>query len=105
MTEQQKNEQSAKTDILKAAKSLFAKKGFEAVSVREIAKESGQNISMISYYFGGKEGLYKEILASHMQTVSGAVHKLFKGHSRKEMTAKSFKSELKALVTDRKSVV
>lgn len=99
MTDQQKNEQSAKLDILKAGKSLFAKKGFEAVSVREIAKESGQNISMISYYFGGKEGLYREILSNHMQTISGAVNKLFKSHSSKEMSTKSFKADLKSLVT------
>lgn len=99
MTDQQKNEQSAKQEILKAARTLFAKKGFEAVSVREISKESGQNISMISYYFGGKEGLYKEILSSHMQLVSGAVLKLFKNSPSKEMTAKTFKADLKSLVT------
>ncbi|MBL7546218.1 MAG: TetR/AcrR family transcriptional regulator [Bdellovibrionaceae bacterium] len=99
MTEDQKNEQTAKRDILKCARTLFAKKGFEGVSVREIAKESGQNISMISYYFGGKEGLYKEILSDHMKLVSGAVNKLFKGHANKEMTAKTFRAELKSLVS------
>ncbi len=71
MTEEQKVEQTAKLGILNAARTLFAKKGFEAVSVREIAKESSQNISMISYYFGSKEGLYKYILSDHMNTVGG----------------------------------
>jgi TetR/AcrR family transcriptional regulator len=97
MTEDQKIEQTAKQDILSHARSLFAKKGFDGVSVREIAKESGQNISMISYYFGSKEGLYKEIISDHMLKVGGAVHKLFASDPNKEMTAKSFKAEIRSL--------
>lgn len=99
MTEEQKVEQTAKHDILKAARTLFAKKGYEAVSVREIAKESGQNISMISYYFGSKEGLYKQILSDHMVNVSGEVRKIFHGDSGKEMTEKLFRAELKLLIS------
>ncbi|OYZ21684.1 MAG: hypothetical protein B7Y39_08770 [Bdellovibrio sp. 28-41-41] len=99
MTEEQKVEQTARLDILNTARSLFAKKGFEAISVREIAKESGQNISMISYYFGSKEGLYKEIIGGHMQMVGGEIRKLFQTNSGKELTAKMFRSDLKSLVT------
>lgn len=99
MTEEQKGEQTARHDILNAARSLFAKKGFEAISVREIAKESGQNISMISYYFGSKEGLYKEIIGGHIQMVGGEIRKLFQINSGKELTAKLFRSDLKSLVT------
>jgi AcrR family transcriptional regulator len=99
MTEEQKVEQTARLDILNTARSLFAKKGFEAISVREIAKESGQNISMISYYFGSKEGLYKEIISGHMQMVGGEIRKLFQTNSGKELTAKMFRSDLKSLVT------
>jgi len=51
----------SKEKIFKAAVSLFAKKGFAAVGVREIAMEAGVNISMISYYFGSKKGLLEEI--------------------------------------------
>jgi len=51
----------SKEKIFKAAVSLFAKKGFAAVGVREIAGEAGVNISMISYYFGSKTGLLEEI--------------------------------------------
>lgn len=99
MTEEQKVEQTAKLDILNTARSLFAKKGFEAISVREIAKESGQNISMISYYFGSKEGLYKEIIGGHIQMVGGQISKLFQSSSGKELTPKQFRIELKSLVT------
>ena len=41
---------------------LFAKKGFAAVSIREIADAARVNSSAISYYFKGKEGLYQAVL-------------------------------------------
>ena len=78
-------ENSAKQDIFNHARTLFAKKGFDGVSVREIAKESGQNISMIGYYFGSKEGLYKSILSENMLKVSGQVISIFKDAPKKEM--------------------
>ena len=48
--------------ILKAAIRLFAKKGYNGTSVRDIVKEAGINISMISYYFNGKKGILEEII-------------------------------------------
>lgn len=55
-------DQTSRERILRVAGALFAEKGFAGASVREIAKTADLNISMISYYFGGKEGLYKEVL-------------------------------------------
>jgi TetR/AcrR family transcriptional regulator len=49
--------------IITAAVPLFAAKGLNGVSVRELAAAAGVNLSMISYYFGGKEGLYAAVLA------------------------------------------
>ena len=48
--------------LLNAAKKLFAKKGLGGTSIRDIATEANVNSSMISYYFSGKEGLYKDCL-------------------------------------------
>ncbi len=48
--------------IIEAALPLFAKKGFVAVSIREIADTAQVNSSAISYYFKGKEGLYQAVL-------------------------------------------
>ena len=48
--------------IVEAAKKLFSQKGYSNVSTREICKEAGVNSAAISYYFGGKKELYKEIL-------------------------------------------
>ena len=42
---------------MEAAEKLFADKGFEGTSVRDIAEGAGVNLAMISYYFGSKEKL------------------------------------------------
>ena len=41
-------------NILKIAEKLFADKGYDGTSVRDIADEAGVNLAMISYYFGSK---------------------------------------------------
>jgi len=48
--------------IIKAAVDLFAEKGFEGTSVREIVAKARVNQAAINYHFKGKDGLYLEIL-------------------------------------------
>lgn len=50
--------------IIEVAKNLFAEKGFHGTSIRDICKIAEVNISLISYYFGGKEELYKVVVDS-----------------------------------------
>lgn len=38
---------------------LFAKQGFDGTTVRDLAEKAGVNVSQVSYYFGGKDGLYR----------------------------------------------
>jgi len=47
--------------IMEAAEKLFAGKGFDGTSVRDIADEAGVNLAMISYYFGSKEKLMESL--------------------------------------------
>lgn len=56
------NSENSKEKILEAATKLFARKGFDGVSIREICNEADVNICMISYYFGGKKELYQGII-------------------------------------------
>ncbi len=44
--------------IIEVAEKLFSELGFDGASTRHIAQEAGVNMAMLSYYFGGKEGLY-----------------------------------------------
>lgn len=57
-----KDSAETRKKIMDAAAALFARKGFNAVGVREIATRADVNISMISYYFGGKAGILHEII-------------------------------------------
>ena len=48
--------------ILEIAEKLFAENGYDGTSIRQISKEAGINIAMISYYFGSKEKLLEALL-------------------------------------------
>lgn len=52
----------SKQRILDSATKLFAQKGYDGVGIREICKEVNANICMISYFWGGKKGLYQGII-------------------------------------------
>jgi AcrR family transcriptional regulator len=47
--------------IMESAENLFAEKGFNGTSVREIADKANINLAMVSYYFGSKEKLLEAI--------------------------------------------
>jgi len=58
-----------RANLIAATTALFAEKGFNGVGVRELASAAGVNLSMISYYFGGKEGLYAAVLNEQFATL------------------------------------
>lgn len=47
--------------ILTVAERLFALRGFDGTSMREIAREAEVPIALVSYHFGGKDELYRAI--------------------------------------------
>jgi len=50
--------------LLDAGMRRFASHGFAGTRTEAIARDAGVNKAMISYHFGGKDGLYRAILAS-----------------------------------------
>jgi TetR/AcrR family transcriptional regulator len=62
-------ENDCRGNLIEATTPLFAEKGFNGVGVRELATAAGVNLSMISYYFGGKEGLYAAVLNEQFTTL------------------------------------
>ncbi|MFC7704197.1 TetR/AcrR family transcriptional regulator [Plastorhodobacter daqingensis] len=51
--------------LLEAATRLFSRNGYTAVSLREIAKEAGANVGSLTYHFGSKANLLREIYERH----------------------------------------
>jgi AcrR family transcriptional regulator len=69
--------QATRDIILREAADLFARKGYGAVGVREIAGQAKVNISLISYYFDGKLGVLREIINLFFDRYAEAVEASF----------------------------
>ena len=59
----------AQQRLLETAKHAFAVNGYQATATRDIASAAKVNISAITYYFGGKSGLYRAVLQDIAQRV------------------------------------
>ncbi len=57
--------------LIEVAARLFAERGFSKVTVREICKNARANVAAINDHFGGKKGLYDEIVQSAIRTMHG----------------------------------
>ncbi len=71
------NNLTKKERIIEAALELFAKKGFDGTSIRDISKFAEVNVSMISYYFGSKQGLYKAIIQNLLDNQIKYINKFY----------------------------
>ena len=62
--------EATRAKIRRAAEQLFARQGVAAVTLREIARASGQgNVAAVQYHFGGKDRLVDEIVARHQEEI------------------------------------
>ncbi len=57
----------SKERLLDSAERLFAEKGYDRTSVRELIGEAQCNIAAVNYHFGGKENLYKAVFKRRMR--------------------------------------
>jgi TetR/AcrR family transcriptional regulator len=73
------NGQTAARDrILRAAETVFARKGYAGATTREIARAAGIQKRMLFYYFPGKERLYVATLDCFLERVRD-IHSRFHG--------------------------
>ncbi len=56
--------------IMKAAERLFAEKGYDGASIRAIVAKARVNQAAINYHFGGKDGLYREVLRTAFRSMT-----------------------------------
>jgi len=59
--------------VLEAAGPIFAARGFEATSVRDICDRAGANVSAVNYHFRNKEQLYVEAVRHAYESVAERV--------------------------------
>lgn len=63
-------ESGAKRRLLDAAELLFAEKGFEAVSVRDITQLAKTNVAAVNYHFGSRDTLLTLVMLRYMTPVA-----------------------------------
>jgi len=59
--------------IKSAAEKVFTKKGFAATRTRDIAEESGLNLSLLNYYFRSKQKLFDIVMLEKVQKFFGVL--------------------------------
>ncbi len=88
--------------ILEAARNAFSEKGFDGVSVEEIAQRAGVRKALIYYYFPSKEILFEEIWNNALEELEKHI---FREIENENYYVKKIKRFLKAyidFVTSRK---
>ena len=65
---------STRDAVFDSAATLFAKGGFDGVSVDDIARDAGVNKAMIYYHFADKLALYRAVLADGLSRMGATVH-------------------------------
>jgi AcrR family transcriptional regulator len=66
------NELSTKDRIIHAAEHLFAEKGLDGASMRDITEAAGTNLASVNYHFGSKDGLIAAVFHRHLGPLNEA---------------------------------
>jgi len=66
---------STKDKILDAAEELFAVKGFNGTSLREITSQAEVNLAAVNYHFGSKKELIKAVMSRYMNELAPKLEK------------------------------
>ncbi|WP_432774557.1 TetR/AcrR family transcriptional regulator [Brevibacillus gelatini] len=74
-TRQEIRSEETKRAILAAATELFAKRGFDAVSIREIAKAAGCSHTTLYIYFKDKEALLHQLSKGPLQSLAEQIER------------------------------
>jgi AcrR family transcriptional regulator len=71
--------QERREQLLAVGRKLFAEKGFEAVSVEEIAAKANVSKPVVYEHFGGKEGLYAVLVDREMNYLLNSFERALSG--------------------------
>ena len=71
--------------IMITALKLFAEKGFEGTSIRDLAAKAEVNVAMVNYYFGSKEKLFEAMVEHKAAYLKGIIEEVSKDNSLTEI--------------------
>lgn len=94
---------TTKCKILEAARALFGRKGFNGVSIREIAHESDVNVAGVNYHFSSKENLYIETVKRSIQKTHNDIEAIFNSQKQPN-TEKLILSSFKLMLENREDI-
>lgn len=77
-----RNGAATRDAILAAARRRFAAESYEAVGMRDVAREAGIDVALVSRYFGSKEELFRKVV---LERTGG---QWFGGHTDREALAR-----------------
>ena len=64
------------------AEALFAERGFDGASIREIAEQAGATKALIYHYYANKEALYQTLLEDAVSGVVTQIEDYCRGRDR-----------------------
>lgn len=82
--------QMTQKKILDVSRKLFAEKGFEGTSIRDIAKEAEVNVASVNYHFKSKENLYSHIIQEGCHELSKRSSQIYEEHKQSKESIEEF---------------
>lgn len=70
----EQNKLANRAEILAAASKCFLKMGYDAVTIRDVVRETGLAAGTFYNYFTDKDTLFKAVLEARINEVNGAMH-------------------------------
>jgi AcrR family transcriptional regulator len=90
-------DKSARRDeILASAKNVFARKGFHATTIADIAKEAGLAYGSVYWYFDSKDDLFHALMASEEHALRAHVAAALGSHPENENGEAPFRNAVQA---------
>lgn len=68
-----RNAEQTRAALFTAARLHFARDGYEATNLRDIANDAQVNVALIPRYFGSKEGLFQAVVAFNRDRIAAVV--------------------------------
>src|SRR3954470_12977125 len=69
-TQSGKSPEGTRRRILQAAERLFLEHGFDGTSLRMLTAAAGVNLAAVNYHFGGKDELFRAMLAARLDPLN-----------------------------------